>query len=145
MSGPKLAHHWFLWSPINLVLVYAFYPESPSSLAFVLPSLTLKSVPVGTFSLSFFFFLSVPHGLWDLSCPTRDPTRAQGSESEESQPLDRQGIPIGHLIKWSPTYSYSSYFTSFPHLTTPAPGTLPLAELPFVVKRLHSSGDMPGL
>ena len=31
--------------------------------------------------------------MWDLSSPTRDRTLALGSESVESQPLDRQGIP----------------------------------------------------
>ena len=30
------------------------------------------------------FFLATLHGLWDLSSPTRDQTRALGSESMES-------------------------------------------------------------
>ena len=42
----------------------------------------------------FFFFLTVPRGLWDPSLPTRAQTRALGSESAESQPLDDQGIPF---------------------------------------------------
>ena len=45
-----------------------------------------------------FFFLAVPHILWDLSSPTRDWTWALGSVSAESQPLDRQGIPLTLLF-----------------------------------------------
>ena len=37
--------------------------------------------------------LATPHGLRDLSSPTRDRTWALGSESPESYPLDHQGIP----------------------------------------------------
>ena len=32
----------------------------------------------------FFFFLAAPHGLWDLSSPTRDWTQALGIDSAES-------------------------------------------------------------
>ena len=44
------------------------------------------------------FFLSVLHGLQDLSFPTRDWTRALCNESEESSLLDplldHEGIPL---------------------------------------------------
>ena len=36
--------------------------------------------------------LATPYSLLDLSFPTKDQTQALGSESAESQPLDRQGI-----------------------------------------------------
>ena len=39
---------------------------------------------LGQVSPIFFFFLAVPHGLWDLSSLTRDGTWAHGSESAES-------------------------------------------------------------
>ena len=39
------------------------------------------------------FLLAMPRGLGDLSSLTGDCTRAHGSESAESQPLDGQGIP----------------------------------------------------
>ena len=40
-----------------------------------------------------FFSLAALHGLWNPSSPTRDRTRAIGSENEGSQPLDCQRIP----------------------------------------------------
>ena len=43
-----------------------------------------------------FFFLAAL--LVGLSSPTRDRTWALGSESAESQPLDRQGIPLGAIL-----------------------------------------------
>ena len=39
------------------------------------------------------FFLTVPHGLWSFSSPMRDRTRALSSETLESWPPDRHGIP----------------------------------------------------
>ena len=39
------------------------------------------------------FWLVGPHGLWDLSSPTKNRTRAFGNESAESKSLYRQGIP----------------------------------------------------
>ena len=52
----------------------------------------------------FFFFLAVLRGLWDLSSLTRDQIRGPGSESEESQILDRQGIPsvVSDFIRCCP-------------------------------------------
>ena len=50
----------------------------------------------------FFFFLAVPRGLLDLSSQTRDRTRALGSESAESSPLNRQGIPAVSYSSLSP-------------------------------------------
>ena len=38
------------------------------------------------FFLSLSFFLPAPHGLWDLRSPTRDQTRAHGSESLTTRP-----------------------------------------------------------
>ena len=46
----------------------------------------------------FFFFFAKPLGLWDLSSLTRDWTLAPGSESAESWPLDRQGIPTRYFL-----------------------------------------------
>ena len=49
-----------------------------------------------TFSVcicAYFFFLAMPHGMWDLSSPTRDRTCAPCSGSMKSQPLDGQGSP----------------------------------------------------
>ena len=45
----------------------------------------------------FVFLLAVPHGMWDLSSPTRDRTRpgiAPSRGSMEFEPLDHQGSPI---------------------------------------------------
>ena len=44
-------------------------------------------------SLSFFFFLAVPHSMWDPSSPTWDRTCTPCSGSAGSQPLDHQGSP----------------------------------------------------
>ena len=41
---------------------------------------------------SFFFFLTMPHGLWAPSSMTRTRTQALGSKSMESQQLDHQRI-----------------------------------------------------
>ena len=50
------------------------------------------------FYVLIFFFLSVLHGLQDLSFPTRDWTRTLCNESEESSLLDplldHEGIPL---------------------------------------------------
>ena len=40
------------------------------------------------------FFLATPHGMWDLSSPTRGQTHAPCTGSMESQPLDHQGSPL---------------------------------------------------
>ena len=40
--------------------------------AFPLNSRTRQCNPLSPLSLLFFFFLAAPHGLWDLSSPTRD-------------------------------------------------------------------------
>ena len=40
-----------------------------------------------------FCFLAVPHGMWNLSSPTRDWTHVPCGRSAESQPLDYQGSP----------------------------------------------------
>ena len=42
----------------------------------------------------FFFFFASLRGLWNLSSQTRDRAQAHWSESAESSPLDRQGIPL---------------------------------------------------
>ena len=44
------------------------------------------------------FFLAVPHGLRDLSSPTKDQTQAPCSGSMESQPLDHQGSPRAEAL-----------------------------------------------
>ena len=45
------------------------------------------------------FSLFVPCGLWDFSSLTRDWTQALGSESNESEPLDQQGISHSDTFK----------------------------------------------
>ena len=40
--------------------------------------------PLYFLSFLFFFFFDTPHGIWDLSSPTRDPTHAPCCGSEES-------------------------------------------------------------
>ena len=44
----------------------------------------MNDVLAGFRILSFFSFLAAPHGLWDLSSPTRAGSWALGSESTES-------------------------------------------------------------
>ena len=44
--------------------------------------------------LVFVFLFFWPCGMWDLSSPTRNGTRAPCSGSTGSQPLDRQGSPL---------------------------------------------------
>ena len=46
-----------------------------------------------SFFLLFFSFVAVPLSLRDPSSQTRDRTQALGSESAQSQSLDRQEIP----------------------------------------------------
>ena len=46
------------------------------------------------FYVLFIYFLSVLHGLQDLSFPTRDWTHTLCNESEESSLLDHEGIPL---------------------------------------------------
>ena len=41
----------------------------------------------------FYFFLAMPHGMWNLSSPTRDWTHVPCGGSTESQLLDHQGSP----------------------------------------------------
>ena len=52
--------------------------------AFPLNSRTRQCTPLPPLSFFFFFFLAAPHGLWDLSSPTRDYTQVHGSESTET-------------------------------------------------------------
>ena len=53
----------------------------------------------------FVFFFVQPCGLWGLSSPTTDSTRALDSESTESKPLGHQGIPRRKLC-WTCCSSY---------------------------------------
>ena len=50
---------------------------------------------------SFFFFLAVPCVMWDLNCPTRDPTLIPSTGSMESYPLDCQGRPSIFVLSYN--------------------------------------------
>ena len=52
-------------------------------------------------SIVFFFFLAVPCVMWDLNCPTRDPTLIPSTGSMESYPLDCQGRPSIFVLSYN--------------------------------------------
>ena len=58
------------------------------------PPLNMTIIQFLSFSHVLFFFGCALRSLWDLNSPSRDRTRALGSETAESSPLDHQGIPI---------------------------------------------------
>ena len=46
------------------------------------------------------FSLAIPHGMRDLSFPTRDQIQVPSIESMESYPLDHQGNPNTYFLIW---------------------------------------------
>ena len=71
-----------------------------TSLVFALTTLSLF---VCLFLMSCFkmylFIQATLHGIWDLHCSTREQSLAPCIESEESYPLDHQGIPYQFVFK----------------------------------------------
>ena len=51
----------------------------------------------------------MPLGMWDLTFPARDRTRAPCIGSAESYPLDRQGIPVLTTLNQNSAGSSSQY------------------------------------
>ena len=73
---------------------------------------------------------------WDLSSLTRDGTRALGSESAESQPLDCQGIPTASLLSIPATNAQPKCSHLTQH-TSPYWGTA------YKITGLHYSKERP--
>ena len=67
-----------------------------SQFYFCISTFTMKK-STGFLFLHLIFFFFWPHGSWNLSSPTKDQTRAHSHESEESLPLDHQGVPCSSL------------------------------------------------
>ena len=46
----------------------------------------------------FFFFLAAPHGMWDLSCRTRDQTQAPAEEAQSLNHWTTRVVPQGVFL-----------------------------------------------
>ena len=89
----------------------------------------------------------MPHGIQDLSSPTRDRTRAPCSGSAESEPLDGQGIPKGRLILIHPLECLSVQLWKEQGLEVRGKGPTvptPFEDIPFLSYSVRNLGQTIG-